>query len=145
MKTHIWASPNTRWWGYMAKKTCSWIYTYGESNVTNKNAIYQGRREKDTHLEDEGICWPPWLGVRRRWNWKESPKSHRNRDKECVSGVLGIEDQIGGKGRTGDKEAKDAVSGCNGARTSATQQWEQMTDFKPCSDWKFFKKIIWWW
>lgn len=47
---------------------------------------------------------------------------------------------MGGKVEQGDEEAKDVVSGCNGARTSATQQWEQMTDFKPCSDWKFFLK-----
>lgn len=32
------------------------------------------------------------------------------------------------------------MSGCHGARTSATQQWEQMTDFKPCSDWRKFLK-----
>lgn len=68
----------------------------------NKKEGNLSREEREnTHLEDEGICWPPWLGLRRRWNWKESPEGHRNRDMECAAGVLGTEDQIGGKGRTG--------------------------------------------
>lgn len=71
-----------------------------ESNVTNKNAIYQGV-EKIYILKMKARCWLPWLGVREEVEWKESPRGHRNRDIGCAAGVLGIEDQIEGKCRTG--------------------------------------------
>ena len=40
------------------------------------------------------------MGVRRRGNWKESPKV-TGTEMQGGAGVLDTEDQVGGKGRTG--------------------------------------------
>lgn len=114
----LWAPQSTRWWGYIAKKIGLWTYIYWEKN--NKRQFYQMSIEEEVHLEDKGVGWTPW------WVWGgggigEEVEKITWTEVGGVATVLGTGIRLEKRVEHRVKEAKNVVSGRNGARNLTSQ------------------------